>query len=76
VAVEQPSVAQTVSILRGLRPRYEQYHGLGISEGALLAAATLSHRYINSRCGAGAGAARRAVDLPGLLAAALAAGCA
>ncbi len=47
--VEQPSVAQTVSILRGLRPRYEQYHGLAITEGALLAAATLSHRYISGR---------------------------
>ena len=49
VFVDQPTVPATISILRGLRERYERYHGVGISEGALMAAATLSARYISGR---------------------------
>lgn len=44
VLVEQPSVPQTVSILRGLRERYELHHGVRISDSALVEAANLSHR--------------------------------
>lgn len=44
VLVEEPSVAQTVSILRGLRERYELHHGVRISDSALVEAAHLSHR--------------------------------
>ncbi len=51
VYVEQPSVAQTVSILRGLRERYEVHHGVRISDSALVEAAVLSDRYIADRCG-------------------------
>lgn len=46
VLVEQPSVAQTVSILRGLRERYELHHGVRISDSALVEAANLSHRSV------------------------------
>lgn len=49
VTVEEPSVDDTVSILRGLRPRYEQHHSIAISEGALLASAQLSARYVSGR---------------------------
>jgi ATP-dependent Clp protease ATP-binding subunit ClpB len=49
VTVEPPSVADTVSILRGLRERYEVHHGVRIQDGALVAAATLSDRYITDR---------------------------
>ena len=49
VLVEEPSVEDTVSILRGLKERYEVYHGVKILDGALVAAATLSHRYISDR---------------------------
>ena len=49
VTVEAPTVEATTSILRGLRPRYEAYHGTTVSEGALVAAATLSARYITNR---------------------------
>jgi len=49
VFVDQPTVAQSVSILRGLRSRYEAYHGVDISEAALMAAANLSARYISGR---------------------------
>jgi len=49
IYVEQPSVADTVSILRGLRERYEVHHGVQITDSALVAAATLSHRYITDR---------------------------
>lgn len=49
VLIDQPSVTSTISILRGLRARYESYHGIGISEGALQAAAHLSARYISGR---------------------------
>jgi ATP-dependent Clp protease ATP-binding subunit ClpB len=49
VMVEPPSVEQTVSILRGLRERYEVHHGVRITDSALVAAATLSDRYITER---------------------------
>ncbi|HBT82771.1 MAG: ATP-dependent chaperone ClpB [Desulfuromonadales bacterium GWD2_61_12] len=49
VMVEQPTVEDTVSILRGLKERYEVHHGVRIQDGALVAAATLSHRYISDR---------------------------
>lgn len=49
VYVDQPSVAQTVSILRGLRERYELHHGVRISDSALVEAAILSDRYIADR---------------------------
>ena len=47
--VEEPSVEDTISILRGLKERYEVYHGVKINDSALIAAATLSHRYISDR---------------------------
>jgi ATP-dependent Clp protease ATP-binding subunit ClpB len=49
IVVRQPSVEDTVSILRGLRERYEVHHGVRIRDAALVAAATLSHRYITDR---------------------------
>jgi ATP-dependent Clp protease ATP-binding subunit ClpB len=49
VYVTQPSVEDTVSILRGLKEKYELHHGVRITDGALVAAATLSHRYITDR---------------------------
>ncbi len=49
VFVGEPSVEDTVAILRGLKPRYEAHHGVEISDGALIAAATLSNRYITGR---------------------------
>ncbi|NES94036.1 MAG: ATP-dependent chaperone ClpB [Desertifilum sp. SIO1I2] len=49
VFVDQPSVADTISILRGLKERYEVHHGVKISDSALVAAATLSTRYISDR---------------------------
>ena len=49
VLVEEPTVEDTISILRGLRERYEVFHGVKIQDGALIAAATLSHRYISDR---------------------------
>nr|HEX5868536.1 AAA family ATPase [Beijerinckiaceae bacterium] len=49
VFVSEPSVEDTVSILRGLKQRYEQHHGVRITDSALVAAATLSHRYITDR---------------------------
>lgn len=49
VLVEQPSVEDTISILRGLRERYETHHGIRIQDSALIAAATLSDRYISGR---------------------------
>ncbi|WP_341526195.1 ATP-dependent chaperone ClpB [Nostoc sp. UHCC 0302] len=49
VYVDQPSVEDTISILRGLRERYENHHGVKISDSALVAAATLSDRYISDR---------------------------
>jgi ATP-dependent Clp protease ATP-binding subunit ClpB len=49
VFVEEPSVEDTISILRGLKDRYEQHHGVRISDAAIVAAAQLSHRYISDR---------------------------
>ena len=49
VMVDEPTVEDTISILRGLKERYEVYHGVQIHDGALIAAATLSHRYISDR---------------------------
>src|SRR5207247_2302869 len=49
VLVEPPSVEDTISILRGLKARYEVHHGVRIKDAALIAAATLSHRYISDR---------------------------
>ncbi len=49
IVVRQPSVEETISILRGLRERYEVHHGVRIRDAALVAAATLSHRYITDR---------------------------
>jgi ATP-dependent Clp protease ATP-binding subunit ClpB len=49
VYVDEPSVEDTISILRGLKDRYEQHHGVRITDSALVAAATLSHRYITDR---------------------------
>src|SRR5918999_1727710 len=49
VFVSEPTVEDTVSILRGLKERYEQHHGVRIQDAALVAAATLSHRYITDR---------------------------
>ena len=49
VVVDQPTVEETISILRGLRERYEVHHGVRITDSALVAAATLSDRYITER---------------------------
>ncbi len=49
VMVAEPSVEDTISILRGLKDRYEVYHGVKITDGALVSAATLSNRYISDR---------------------------
>ncbi len=49
VMVDEPSVEETISILRGLKERYEVYHGVKITDGALVAAAMLSQRYITDR---------------------------
>ena len=49
VLVEEPSVEDTISILRGLKERYEVFHGVKITDGALVSAATLSNRYISDR---------------------------
>src|SRR5207302_4543678 len=49
VMVEPPSVEDTISILRGLKERYEVHHGVRIKDGALVAAAVLSNRYISDR---------------------------
>ena len=47
--VGEPSVEDTIAILRGLKERYETHHGVRIKDAAILAAATLSHRYITDR---------------------------
>jgi ATP-dependent Clp protease ATP-binding subunit ClpB len=49
VLVEEPSVPDTIAILRGLKERYELHHGVEITDSAIVAAATLSHRYISDR---------------------------
>ncbi len=49
ILVAEPSVEDTIAILRGLKERYEVHHGVRITDGAIVAAATLSHRYISDR---------------------------
>ena len=49
VQVDEPSVEDTISILRGLKDRFESYHGVQILDEAIIAAATLSNRYITDR---------------------------
>ena len=49
IFVNEPSVEDTISILRGLKDKYEAHHGVRITDGAIVAAATLSHRYITDR---------------------------
>ena len=49
VLVDEPTVEDTISILRGLKERYEVFHGVKITDSALVAASTLSHRYISDR---------------------------
>ena len=49
VQVDEPSVEDTIAILRGLKERYEVFHGVKIADSAIIAAATLSHRYITDR---------------------------
>ena len=49
VLVDEPTVEDTISILRGLKERYEVFHGVKITDSALVAAATLSHRYVSER---------------------------
>ena len=49
LVIEEPTVSDTVSILRGIKEKYELHHGVRISDSALVAAATLSHRYITDR---------------------------
>lgn len=49
VIVDEPTVEETISILRGLKERYEIHHGVRITDSAIVAAATLSHRYISDR---------------------------
>lgn len=49
VLVEQPSVEDTISILRGIKEKYEIHHGIRISDGAVIACATLSDKYISDR---------------------------
>src|SRR5438034_8259854 len=49
VLVAEPTVEDTIAILRGLKERYEVHHGVRIKDAAILAAATLSHRYISDR---------------------------
>jgi len=49
VLVKQPTVEDTIAILRGLKERYEVHHGVRIKDAAILAAATLSNRYISDR---------------------------
>ena len=49
VFVNEPTVEDTISILRGLKDKYEQHHGVRITDGAIVSAATLSHRYIADR---------------------------
>ena len=49
VYVGEPSVEDTIAILRGLKEKYEVHHGVRINDSAIVAAATLSHRYITDR---------------------------
>jgi ATP-dependent Clp protease ATP-binding subunit ClpB len=50
IFIDQPTIEETISILRGLKERYEAHHGIKISDNALVAAATLSSQYISDRC--------------------------
>lgn len=47
--VDEPTVEDTIAILRGLKERYELHHGVNITDSAIVSAATLSHRYITDR---------------------------
>ena len=49
IVVDEPNVEDTISILRGLKERYETHHGVRITDGAIVAAAVLSDRYISDR---------------------------
>ena len=49
VLVNEPSVPETISILRGIREKYEVHHGVRILDGALIAAAALAHRHLTAR---------------------------
>lgn len=49
IIVDEPNIEDTISILRGLKEKYEVYHGIRISDSAIVSAATMSHRYINDR---------------------------
>ena len=49
ILVQEPTVEDTISILRGIKEKYELHHGVRISDAALVSAATLSHRYITDR---------------------------
>src|SRR6185437_13572452 len=49
IQVNEPSIQDTISILRGIKEKYEVHHGVRITDGALVAAATLSNRYITDR---------------------------
>ena len=49
VLVNEPSVPETINILRGIREKYEVHHGVRILDGALISAATLAHRYLTTR---------------------------
>ncbi|KAJ2662051.1 chaperone ATPase hsp78 [Coemansia sp. RSA 1199] len=49
VMVDEPAVSDTISILRGLKPKYEVFHGVQIADSALVSAATLAHRYVTTR---------------------------
>jgi ATP-dependent Clp protease ATP-binding subunit ClpB len=49
VIIDQPTISETISILRGLKEKYELHHGVRVSDNAIIAAATLSHRYITER---------------------------
>src|SRR5690606_30959192 len=49
ILVDEPSVEETISILRGIKEKYEVHHGVGITDPALIAAATMAHRYVSAR---------------------------
>jgi len=55
VFIDEPSVEDTISILRGIKEKYELHHGVRITDGAIVAAATLSNRYITDRFSTGQG---------------------
>ncbi|HRP48298.1 MAG TPA: type VI secretion system ATPase TssH, partial [Trueperaceae bacterium] len=49
IFVDEPSVEETISILRGIKEKYEVHHGVGITDLAIIAAATMAHRYVSDR---------------------------